>query len=125
MWMRKIVTVGALGAVIAATAGCTAGHDPMKVIYQVSGGEAAGTIALEYVGAAGMTKDTISAGTVNWSEEVTLGENVDTAAISAHSLAPGLDTKLTLTCVIFVGGKEVARKDGFQSCQLTVQLDDL
>ena len=125
MWGRKVLVGGLVGVLAVGATGCTAGHDPMQVIYQVSGGESGGTVAVEYVDSAGMTKATISSGTVNWSEEVTLGENLDTAGISAHSLAPGLDTKLTLTCVIFVDGKEVARKAGWQACELTVQLDDL
>jgi hypothetical protein len=126
MWSRKVLAVGLIGVLVASSAGCTAGHDDMKVIYKVTGGATEGTIAIEYIDSeARKAPHNFSGATVDWSQELTLGDRVSTAHVNAHTLTPAVDTKLTLTCVIIVDGKEVKKQSGWQQCEVTVELDDL
>ena len=82
-------------------------------------------MAIRYAGTDGlMATDSIS-GTVSWTKELILGEHAPTAHVDANTLAPGLDTTLSLRCMITVDGKEVARQGGFQACDATFELDNL
>ena len=124
--MRAVWTRATLaGVLVASMAACSARHEDRTVVYTVSGGDTAGTVAIQYANPDGlMSTDSIS-GTVSWTKELTLGEHAPTAHVDAHTLAPGLDTKLSLRCTITVDGKELARQGGSQACDATVELDDL